>query len=81
MRYNIMMKAIIATIIVSFFFEMEPVQRVVKLQNRVVCRNGISIVCLCLFVILFFFYFTLASNINLPETNLNRIFKLLTVYI
>ena len=34
-----------------------------------------------LFVILFLFNFTLAFNMNLPETNLNRIFKLLTVYL
>ena len=27
----------------------------------------------CLFIILFLFNFTLASNMNLPETNLNRI--------
>ena len=29
----------------------------------------------CLFVVLFSFNFTLVSNINLLETNLNRIFK------
>ena len=32
-------------------------------------------------VILFLFDLTLASKINLVETNLNRIFKLLSVYI
>ena len=36
----------------------------------------------CLFVChLISFNFTLASNTDLPETNLNRIFKLLKVYI
>ena len=33
-----------------------------------------------LFVVLFSFNFTLASNINLPETNLNRIFKSLYLF-
>ena len=32
-------------------------------------------------VILFLFDLTLASKIDLVETNLNRIFKLLTVYV